>query len=760
MFIPNNLTSKIELNTVLDEFRKYSVLSITADLFDKSIFDSEKQYELRSMEINRYLRTGTNIELRQFYLDNADTIFESIFKQSFILNIPHIKTIKGVFELMHVIINSDIEEFEEIFTSKIDKSDIELIYNKINAIADKDGKIKDNASKTLKEIRKKLRNLESRQDKVINESISKYSGILMSDRITLSEERIVLQVKASSQGEITGILHDYSDTHKTAFIEPDEFVKYNNELKETKLDEMKEVLRILAEIKTMLIQKESTVKESIEVIIKIDSYNVILRYIKKYQATYPIIKSGIRITNARNPVLLRTIGKETVPFDLELNKGKSLLITGPNMGGKTVILKTLGLFAMLMRKGLPITCNEGSQMPFFSNVFADIGDDQSMEKGVSTFASHIINYKEFTVKANRNALILLDEVGSGTSAKEGAAFASALLTYLIDKQSTVIFTSHLDALKEFSNRNENIEFASMMFDIENNKPLYRLNPGSMGNSGVINLIKRYSFPEVIIEASKKMLGNDYLDYTHLNTLYREKIAETDDLRNMLSHQRKVLSRLEELANSKEETLKSKLKNLKKEFQKQKNDELIKMRSEFEHIVKEIKEADASKASIKTAKEFVNKKLIDLDKKTEGNILHKVEIGQNVLIDDNVSGIVDSVDDNRVIVDINGVKVTTYIDKITQILDIKQSEISVTDDINVSDKLDLRGLYADEAILELDTFIDKAKTAGLKTLQIIHGHGTGVLKTGVREHLSMRKDIKSYQSGIDHHLNDGITIVNL
>ncbi|MCK4524474.1 hypothetical protein KAU15_06070, partial [candidate division WOR-3 bacterium] len=184
MFIPSNLISKIELNTVLEEFRKYSVLSVTADLFDTRIFNSEKQYELRSMEINRYLRTGTSIGLRQFYLDNVDTIFESIFKQSFILNIPHIKTIKGVFELMHFIINSDIEEFEEIFTSKIDKSDIELMYNKINSIVDKDGKIKDNASNTLKEIRKKLRNLESRQDKVINESISKYSNILMSDRIT------------------------------------------------------------------------------------------------------------------------------------------------------------------------------------------------------------------------------------------------------------------------------------------------------------------------------------------------------------------------------------------------------------------------------------------------------------------------------------------------------------------------------------------------------------------------------------------------
>lgn len=758
MFIPNNLTDKLELNLVFEKIGSYTVMISTREHIRNQSMDSEQSYMQRSSEINTILRTGHSTGINKFGLHDADTVIGELYKDRSFVKKSYLPVLGSVFEYLRFQQTMD-DELKHILCRDIESAYVEKVITHQRKLCNSEGDIKDNASNALERIRKKINTLKARHDSMIDSVIRKYQGILMSDRITLSENRVVLQVKTGSKREMKGILHDYSDSEKTAFIEPDEFIQYNNELKDALLNEQEEIARLL-EAFTDVLKSNASFMHIMDVLTKADFYNAIIRYMKDFNANYPHIGNTIDVRNARNPILLFTIGDETVPFDLETDR--SLLITGPNMGGKTVILKTIGLFAMLMKMGLPVTAREGSKMPFYSHVFADIGDDQSVEKGVSTFASHLNNYRQFSQHTDSNTLILMDEVGTGTSVNEGSAFAKALIDYLLSRCSALIFTSHLDILKEYVKENTNIEYASMMYDTEHNIPLYKLHQGTMGTSGVINLIKRLEFPEEIIRRSSDILGEDYMDYAKLSMMYKEKLEEMEQMRIQLEKQKKAVDKLKTIGSSKEAMLDEKLQNLRSEFNEKKNEELKSMRRDIEHLVKQIKESKASSESIKQARAYINDTLQCADESSRKQKHQTVGIDDMVILEGDIEGTVTGVDGIRVTVDVNGVTVNTEIDSILKIIPHKHERtVNLVNHGGMdSYKLDLRGLYADEAEIELDSFIERGKSAGMETLEIIHGHGTGVLKHTVRENLKHRKDIAGYRTGLDEGLNDGVTIVYL
>lgn len=758
MFIPNNLTDKFELNLVFEQINSYTLMASTADHIISQSIDTEQSYLQRSSEINTILRTGLSTGIEKFGLHNADSVMNELYKDQSYIKKSYLPVLGQIFEYLQLQQTAD-DGMKAILCPDINSIYVENVINHHKKLCHSDGEIKDNASKALEQIRKKINTLKSRHDTMIDSVIRKYQDILMSDRITLSENRVVLQVKTGSKREIKGILHDYSDSEKTAFIEPDEFIQYNNELKDALLDEKEEIAALLDAF-TAVMKSDSSFEHILDVLIKADMYNAIIRYMKDFNANYPHIGDSINVKNARNPILLLTIADETVPFDLEMEK--ALLITGPNMGGKTVILKTIGLFAMLMKMGLPVTAMEGSKLPFYSHVFADIGDDQSIEKGVSTFASHLNNYRQFAQNTDSNTLILMDEVGTGTSVNEGSAFAKALIDYLLSRCSALIFTSHLDILKEYVKENPDIEYASMLYDSELNIPLYKLHQGTMGTSGVINLIKRLKFPEEIIKRSSDILGEDFMDYAKLSMMYKEKLEEIEQMRFQLEKQKKAVDKLKAIGSSKEAMLDEKLQNLRSEFNEKKNEELKAMRRDIELLVKHIKESNASTQSIKQARAYIADALPRGMEHNREHTPHSLGVDDRVIMKGDIEGIVTDIDGVKITVNVNDVTVKTEMDSILKVIPNKpERTVNLVNHGGMDDyRLDLRGLYADEAEIELDSFIERGKSAGMETLEIIHGHGTGVLKHTVRENLKHRKDISGYKTGLDEGLNDGVTIVYL
>ncbi|MDY6788180.1 MAG: Smr/MutS family protein [candidate division WOR-3 bacterium] len=769
MYIPANISQKLELDTILSDFVKHARLEVNRDYFTSPAPVTPEQYNMR-IELTDIYREDVRheFEFSKYHIRDCDILIEKLLNQTEVIEEEHMRDI-----LAFLLMISDLMKKGKriIDNAPGRKPDIDFINGAIKEIEpklDKDGLLRDTASGELKKIRKQKRSLESRQESIIGAALEKYSDILMNDTITISDNRIVLQVKTNLKNEISGILHNYSDTGKTAFIEPNEFVNYNNQLKEIKIAESNEIKRILAEIKNYFTSRSSELVNVLEAIKLIDKINTVSAFMDSYNAVYPELSDKVELMSALNPVLFKFKGDETVPFTLNMERGQSLLLTGPNMGGKTAVLKTLGLFAMLIHRGLPVTCSTGSKFRFYSNVFADIGDDQSVEKGVSTFASHIINYKAFAANADNKSIILLDEIGTGTSVKEGAGFAVALIEYLIEKGAIVIFTSHFDAIKEYALKNKKVRYASMMYDTAHDRPLYKIEFDSMGQSGVINLIKKYDFPGEIVERAENILGRDYVEYSSLVRKYEGKISRLSREKDLIEKRRKTIDRLEDMAKQDKEKADRAKESIDREYRQKKEEELIKLRRDMEHFIKEIRESDASKESIKKAKQYIDSQLEEVKEKSEEKPAREpggIREGDRVLIQGGTEAVVEGVKGDRIVV--NAGSVTMELSRDSVISRIERDERGETRTVSISsnmylksNQLDVRGMYPEDAILEVQAFIEKAKLSDFDEVLIIHGYGTGVLKQSIRDWLKSYKHIKEFKSGIDYPGGDGVTVIIL
>ncbi len=771
MFIPNNLFNKLEFDLLIKEFTKHCKLHSTIKKFHEfTIISNIEEYEYKKNNILKFRYKISDIfSINDYTIDNIDNILNSINKKDAYILENDLNIILSAFELFINLYSIDKDFLTNILHNKeINFDFIKKNSNYIKSILNTKGKIKDNATKKLHSIRKEKEQLENQQEKIINRVLKKYSELLMNDSITIVDERIVLQVKVQNKNSIKGILHSYSDTLKTAFIEPDEFVIYNNKLTDIILEEKEEIKNILRHIKDLLYNDISSINNLLFLIHEIDYINAVSKYMNEYSAIYPEISENILLKKAYNPVLKIIEKDKTIPIDIHIENNKSLLITGPNMGGKTVVLKTLGLFAVLTKMALPLICEQSSKMKLFDNIFIDIGDDQSIADGVSTFASHIINYKKFIDNIDNNTLILLDEIGTGTSVKEGSGFAKALIDYLLNKSAMIVFTSHFDILKEYAMKHNNIIYSSMLYDNKENKPLYILQYNTMGTSGVINLLKQYNFPKEIVNASIKSIGEDFINYADITNEYKMQLNKIKKEKQLLLDKKKAIEKIENILEKENKELKKKLKKIESEFIEKKEEELLEIRRQSELLIKNIKENNANKNSIKEFKNFINNKL-----KENENIQSKeheikenhLEIGDFVKLEGNIVGKIEEINGKDVKINVNGIILNTYIYKIIE----KTHKTTDNDTINIDNsmhltntELDVRGMYVEDAIYALDNFIDKAKYSGLNEISIIHGHGTGKLKESIRNYLKRDKRIKSFASGLEKQRSggDGITVIEL
>lgn len=648
-----------------------------------------------------------------------------------------------------------------------------------------DESIKDGASQTLSDIRRKIKsataNIRNKLDSIVKgKNFAKY---LQEAIVTQRDGRFVVPVKSEFRGEFPGIVHDSSSSGATLFIEPMSVVETNNDLRVLYLKEEEEIERILSELSAEVSNFADSIKYSYKMLVELCLIFAKANLAYKMKATVPNINTDGRIVlkNARHP-LIDT--KKVVPISLTLGTDyKSLIITGPNTGGKTVTLKTIGLLTLMAMCGLMVPCDDMSEIAVFDKILVDIGDEQSIEHSLSTFSSHMVNIVSIIENATPFSLVLLDELGAGTDPIEGAALARAILSYLAKKGTRIAATTHYAELKTYALDTDGVENASCEFDIETLRPTYRLLIGVPGRSNAFAISQKLGVDDQIIDEAKGYISEE-------NSRFEKIISSLEKERQIAEREREEISALKaELLNQKRSSDKkyADINALyEKTVEKARNDATYiidnarykanTLINELEDIKKKIDKENAAN-NLKNAKLNVKNTLNSLetdinpvaDNKTDYVLPRKLVVGDRVrLVDLGKDADVLEIKNQKVLVLAGNLKIWSEMSNVI-LLDkpkTKQPAKRTVTGINsgatrqASLEFDMRGMNTDEGIIELDRFIDNAVMSGIGTVTIIHGKGTGVLRTAVQNHLRRHKNIETFRIGLFGEGENGVTIAEI
>jgi DNA mismatch repair protein MutS2 len=671
------------------------------------------------------------------------------------------------------------------------------------AISDR-GELLDSASPKLGIIRRDLRVVHERlltkmQRMVTDSNITQY---LQENLVTQRDGRYVLPLRADFKGRVRGIVHDQSASGATLFVEPLSVVEMNNQYRELQLAERDEERRILQALSGEVGAFNHEIVTLIDIIAELDLVLAKAKYAEEIDALEPTLlqfpKKGhaitggnfhpgsvIRLYGARHPIL----DPETVvAVDVDLDPDTfALVITGPNTGGKTVTLKTVGLLTLMAQSGLHIPVGSGSEISVFEKIYADIGDEQSIEQSLSTFSGHITNIIRILGQADRRSLVILDELGAGTDPQEGAALARALLTHLLERSITTLVTTHHPELKAFAHGTPGVTNASVEFDLESLQPTYHLTIGLPGRSNALAIAERLGMPEPIVDGARSEINpadlraENLLEEIHRQRdLARQARTEAELARQEIENLRTdLVRRLEQIEDERRETL-----DLARQEAKTKVEEL-------ERELAALRGALAKARQPLDALEAVEKRIADLEQdydepverlplEDEDIILDQpIRLGDKVRLRSlNTKGVVTSLGEEELEIQVGALRVRTRLSEVEAVrndgdadsgkvrrepVQKNQGDMSADASINAPSpgiELDLRGQRADDALDQLERYLDAAYLAGLPFVRIIHGKGTGKLRQAVREALATHPHIRSYEPGGASEGGDGVTVAKL
>jgi len=652
--------------------------------------------------------------------------------------------------------------------------------------------IADNASAELSQIRRKIKSAEAKvRGSLENLTRSaKYQKFLQDAIVTMRNNRYVVPVKAEYRNEIVGIVHDVSSSGNTLFVEPQQVVNANNELHELSIKEQFEIERILFELSSFVGEISDLVSANFENIINIDFIFAKAKLARAMDAVRPQLNRDGRvdIKQGRHPLLDKV---KVVPIDVHLGgEFDTLVVTGPNTGGKTVVLKTVGLFCLMTQAGLHIPAHDSSVMPVFDNIFADIGDEQSIEQSLSTFSSHMKNIVDIVENVTPNSLVLFDELGAGTDPTEGAALATAILDYIKKFGAKTVATTHYSELKMFAITTPRVENASCEFNVETLSPTYRLLIGVPGKSNAFSISQKLGLSDHIIVNAKELLSAEDVKF--------EDVLQNIERNRQTSEQERVEA----------EALRSEIERLKQSHQRE-VDKLDQERErvlsrakaeaaqivanateETDELIKQLRDAQAAKdkaeiaRAMKEVKRELNLKHKNISasnaaapkSRQRSNInIETLKTGTSVLIMDiEQKGNVLSINkrEKTAVIQVGIMKVTAKVDNLMEIEEnIENSHIPVARRSGIRldtpsnrgrspSELDLRGYSLEEALLECDRFLDGCVMSGLTQVSIIHGKGTGVLRAGIHDMLKSHRQVKSYRLGNFGEGEAGVTIAEM
>lgn len=642
-------------------------------------------------------------------------------------------------------------------------------------VIDSAGALSDTASDKLYTLRQNIKKGDAEVKKILAEILSKSQSSLTESIITIRQGRPVLAVRSDSKNKVPGIVHDMSASGQTFYIEPNRVVQLNNDIAQKKIEEKNEVARILRELAEAIKPHIDDIRQNTWLIGQIDLINAKYRYQVAQKATVPLISDhkAIKLYAARHPLIdPKVVVANDLFFDQTL---ETIVITGPNTGGKTITLKTLGVAQLMAQSGLPILADLGSQVGIFTEIFADIGDEQSIAQSLSTFSSHMTNIVKILDQVDAKSLVLFDELGAGTDPKEGAALAISILDFLKSKHAKTLATTHYPELKAYGVESDGVENASMAFDLDNFRPTYRLVQGVPGRSNALEISRRLGLPTQILEEAAGFLTEDEHDVNVMIASLEQKNQEMLESAKQI----KVLEKDNEL-------LHHDLSRALETFNRDREKELNKARQEAQDIVKvAVEEADnilknLQEKSLLKPHEIIDAKhqlgelapeIVDLSK---NKVLKKAKAKRGlkpgvevlVLSYNQRGNLIRLAKDGRWEVQMGLITTKLSEDEFEPIepeetvKKTKTKAVKKTVTSNIKAQLDLRGVRYEEAQKMLDDYMDQALLANLHQITIIHGIGTGVIRDMVREYLQRSRHVKSYTYAPQNAGGSGASIVTL
>ncbi len=651
----------------------------------------------------------------------------------------------------------------------------------INRCIINEDEIFDGASPALARIRRAMRLANEKVREKLNSMIrsTAYQKYLQEPIITIRNGRFVIPVKQEYRQQVPGLIHDQSSSGATLFIEPSAVVELGNEYKKLLAEEADEIERILTELTAMLAPYADEIREDLNIMGQIDLVFAKAKLSRELNAVMPRLNRNnyVRIVRGRHPLIP---ADRVVPIDIWIGRDyRSLIITGPNTGGKTVTLKIVGLFALMVQSGIFVPANEGSEFPVFEHIYADIGDEQSIEQSLSTFSSHMKNIVGILDRADENSLVLLDELGAGTDPIEGAALAMSILEELNDRHCTCVSTTHYSEIKAFAMTHEGMENASMEFDIDRLCPTYRLYIGIPGKSNAFEISSRLGLPNSIIDKAKGFLKGEDVRFEDIISSAQSQHRIAEEERKMAEEARAELEKLRADAERERRKLDEDRNRLQAKAKEDAKRIVADTKREMEKLIVEIrsiKDIDRSAADrviqaardkLRATETAVNEK--EAIKKEDNTKPPKtVRAGDtvNIVTLDQKATVLSAPDSKgEVMVQAGVMKLNVKLKDIRLIEEKKAAaptsgKVGLGAGKQVGLELDVRGMLVDEANIMVDRYLDDAYNAGLSEVNIIHGKGTGALRAGVQAFLKRHPLVKGYRMGSYGEGDAGVTVVTL
>ena len=796
MLYPKNFENKISFDQIRVLIKERCVSQQGSELIDAMAFSSDFDVIVLSLtqieemmtllsETGEGLPLGSLADLRPaFARTQADGTFLDV-KDVVDLRL-NVSTLRAVTTYLRA---RDAERFPALI--KMTES-VELfpdIEREIERIINKYGEVKDTASPQLAEIRRSILSAQSSISKTLNAILrqAQASGIVDKEAApTIREGRLVIPVSAMNKRKIQGIIHDESATGKTAFVEPTAVVEVNNRLRELENEERREIIRILVEFTNLVRPYYEAIAQSVYFLAEVDALRAKSQFSISIRAIKPYLVSECEVDwhEARHPLLEMSLirqGRKIEPLTIKLTrKQRILLISGPNAGGKSVCLKTVGLLQYMLQCGLPIPLHERSRAGLFKSIFIDIGDEQSIENDLSTYSSHLLNMKNCIKFSNGKSLLLIDEFGTGTEPQLGGAIAEAVLDRFNKNKVYGVITTHYTNLKHFAAQTEGIVNGAMLYDRNQMRPLFMLSIGTAGSSFAIEIARKIGLPEDVIAAASEMVGSEQVDFDkHLQDVARDK-RYWEHKRQQVKDKEKRLQQLTERYEQLIEGMRVKEKETLRQAKQEAAEILSQANKEIEKTIRIIKETQADKEATRKSREEVGKLREKMERGAQQSAPKKqqkpLQPGEHVqIVGQNVIGKLLEIQGKTAIVAFGQIKSTVALNRLERVSagQAKQAEqrmqanreSNATTDIRnrqltFKQEIDVRGMRVDEALQAVVYFIDDAAMVSASQVRILHGTGTGALRQAIRDYLHQASMVKSYR---DEHVQfggAGITVVEM
>jgi len=757
--LENTKEKFLDIDIIKEKSTLDKELMLMGEMIDFYKYDDG--FELAGLsDIQRFMR---NVEVIGSYLSSED-----------LANLKRNLTIFRVSKSRAKNVRDKYKNIWQLFANIEEVKDIEQF---IDDAVREDGTLKDDASLGLRDVRRQKQNINANIKEKFDDLMNgKDTQKAVSERIiTQRNDRFVIAVKTDFKGLIKGIEHDRSATGSTVYIEPLNVVSLNNKLREYEAREREEIRKILLRLTELIRGRKEEILEIKEILEKLDFIDAKTNYGISKKAIIPKIinKEYLKLVEARHPLIDENV---VVPINFELGNPESImLITGPNTGGKTVTLKVAGLLTIMALSGIPIPAGEKTEIGHFQNVLADIGDEQSLEQNLSSFSGHVSKIKDIMEHANSKSLVLMDELGSGTDPMEGAAFAMSIIDYLNKKHVTSIITTHYSEVKAHAFNSTGIKSASMEFDVETLSPTYRLLEGIPGESNALIIARKYGISDEIIENAKTYISEENQKVEEMIKSIKEKNDELEILKAELENSKRELEEQKSDYNQKLTQLENEKNNVIKKAYEEADEYLKNVQAKARSLVDKISKDELKKEEAKSTQRSLNMLRNSFIEDKKKNVKEKKEFSKDIDIHEGEEVLVKSLNQNgkvlRVIANTGNVQVQAGILKlvvpIEDLVKIKKKKVnkfknfaSLKRTSQVRGEIDLRGMTADEAIDDLETYLDRAMLTGYHEVYIIHGKGTMVLRKKIHEYLRTSKYVTEFKDANQNEGGIGCTVATL